>query len=147
VYGYNRFQNTLPSFAGSVIELPWAEKESTIRSSLLGLGWTEAVSSTFCSVTDAVTFAPQPNSAVPLGNPLSEEAGMLRPSLAGGMLGMLALNLNRDMEDVMLFEMGTVFQGTTDRVEEKPSLAIGATGKLPLAGSHQASREIDFYDV
>jgi len=147
VYGYNRFQNTLPSFAGSVVELPWAEKESTIRSTLLGSGWTEAVSSTFCSVTDAVTFAPQPNSAIPLGNPLSEEAGMLRPSLASGMLGMLALNLNRDMEDVMLFEMGTVFHGTTDRVEEKPSLAIGATGKLPLAGPHQPSRELDFYDI
>jgi len=147
VYGYNRFQNTLPSFAGAVVELPWAEKESTIRTTLLGLGWTEAVSSTFCSATDTVTFAPQPNSAVPLGNPLSEEAGMLRPSLASGMLGMLALNLNRDMEDVMLFEMGTVFHGTTDRVEEKPSLAIGATGKLPLTGPHQPARELDFYDV
>ena len=147
VYGYNRFQNTLPSFAGGVVELPWAEKESTIRTTLLGLGWTETVSSTFCSATDAVTFAPQPNSAVPLGNPLSEEAGMLRPSLASGMLGMLALNLNRDMEDVMLFELGTVFSGSTDKVEEKPSLSIGATGKLPLAGPHQPARELDFYDI
>jgi phenylalanyl-tRNA synthetase beta chain len=147
VYGYNRFQNTLPSFAGAVVELPWAEKESTIRTTLLGLGWTEAVSSTFCSATDAVTFAPQPNSAVPLGNPLSEEAGMLRPSLASGMLGMLALNLNRDMEDVMLFELGTVFSGSSDKVEEKPSLSIGATGKLPLAGPHQPARELDFYDI
>jgi phenylalanyl-tRNA synthetase beta chain len=147
VYGYNRFRNTLPNFAGSVIELPWAEKESTIRSTLLGLGFTEAVSSTFCSAADAAVFAPQPNSAVPLGNPLSEEVGMLRPSLAPQMLGMLALNLNRDVEDVMLFEMGTVFSGTTDRVEEKPSLSIGATGKLPLIGPHQPSRELDFYDV
>jgi phenylalanyl-tRNA synthetase beta chain len=147
VYGYNRFQNTLPSFAGAVVELPSAEKESTIRTTLLGLGWTEAVSSTFCSATDAVTFAPQPNSAVPLGNPLSEEAGMLRPSLASGMLGMLALNLNRDVEDVMLFELGTVFSGSTDKVEEKPSLSIGATGKLPLAGPHQPARDLDFYDI
>jgi phenylalanyl-tRNA synthetase beta chain len=147
VYGYNRFQNTLPTFAGSVVELPWAEKESAIRSTLLGLGFTEAVSSTFCSAADAAVFAPQPNSAVALGNPLSEEVGMLRPSLAPQMLGMLALNLNRDVEDVMLFEMGTVFQGTTDRVEEKPALAIGATGKLPLIGPHQPSRELDFYDV
>src|ERR1700729_3575560 len=147
VYGYNRFQNTLPAFEGAVVELPWAEKESTLRTTLLGLGWTEAVSSTFCSATDAVTFAPQPNSAVPLGNPLSEEAGMLRPSLASGMLAMLALNLNRDVEDVMLFELGTVFSGSTDRVEEKPSLSIGATGKLPLTGPHQPARELDFYDV
>ncbi|HEX3437073.1 MAG TPA: phenylalanine--tRNA ligase subunit beta [Pseudacidobacterium sp.] len=147
VYGYNRFQNTLPDFKGAVIELPWAEKESTVRNTLLALGWTEAVSSTFCSATDAATFAPQPNSAVPMGNPLSEEAGVLRPSLASGMLTMLAHNLNRDVEDVMLFEIGTVFSGSTDRVEEKPSLAIGATGKLPLDGPLQAASDLDFYDV
>jgi phenylalanyl-tRNA synthetase beta chain len=63
------------------------------------------------------------------------------------MLGMLALNLNRDVEDVMLFELGTVFSGSTDRVEEKPSLSIGATGKLPLTGPRQPARELDFYDV
>jgi phenylalanyl-tRNA synthetase beta chain len=53
VYGYNRFANTLPPFAGSVVELPWAEKESTLRRTLLALGWNEAVYSTFCSATDA----------------------------------------------------------------------------------------------
>ncbi len=147
VYGYNGFQSTLPTFAGAVVELPWAEKESTIRNTLLGLGYTEAVSSTFASASDAVLFAPQPNAAVPLGNPLSEEVGMLRPSLASGMLGMLALNLNRDVEDVMLFELGTVFSGSTDKVEERPALSLGATGRLPLAGPQQASRELDFFDI
>jgi phenylalanyl-tRNA synthetase beta chain len=147
VYGYNRFRNTLPAFAGSVIELPTAEKESVVRRTLLALGWTEAISSTFCSANDAVIFAPQPNSAVPMGNPLSEEAGMLRPSLVPGMLTMLTHNLNRDVEDVMLFEMGAVFSGSTDRVEEKPALAIGASGRLPLEGPQQSSRALDFYDV
>ena len=33
-----------------------------------------------------------------MGNPLSEEAGMLRPSLLPGMLTMLAHNLNRNVE-------------------------------------------------
>jgi phenylalanyl-tRNA synthetase beta chain len=63
------------------------------------------------------------------------------------MLGMLALNMNRDVEDAMLFEQGTVFSGSTDKVEEKPSLAIGATGKLLLTGPHQPSRDLDFYDI
>ena len=86
VYGYNRFRNTLPAFAGSVVALPLAEKEATLRRTLLALGWNEAVSSTFCSAADAALFAPQPDSAVTIGNPLSEEAGMLRPSLVPGML-------------------------------------------------------------
>ncbi len=152
VYGYNRFSNTLPSFAGSVIELPFAEKEETLRRTLLALGWNEAVSSTFCSATDAVTFAPQPDSAVKVGNPLSEEAGMLRPSLLPSMLTMLAENLNRDVEDVALYELGTVFTGSpfpgsTDRVDERPSLAFGATGRAGAESAFQQSAPVDFYTL
>lgn len=141
VYGYNRFQNTLPAFAGSVVELPWARKESIVRSTLLALGFTEAISSTFCAAADAELFAPQPNSAVAVGNPLSEEAGMLRPSLVPGMVNMLALNLNRDMDDAALFELGTAFSGSPDKVDERPALAIGATGRA--FGPTPA----DFYDL
>ena len=143
VYGYNRFANTLPSFAGSVVALPYADKEQTLRRTLLALGWNEAVSSTFCSATDATGFAPQPDSAVKMGNPLSEEAGMLRPSLVPGMLTMLAGNLNRDIDDVALFEIGASFSGTAssatiDKVDERPTLAFGATGNSGATGAfHQ----------
>ncbi|HTD54326.1 MAG TPA: phenylalanine--tRNA ligase subunit beta, partial [Silvibacterium sp.] len=141
LYGYNRFRNTLPTFAGSIVELPHAETGTTVRRALLALGWTEAISSTFCAADDAALFAPQPNSAVAMGNPLSEEAGMLRPSLLPGMLSMLALNLNRDVEDAALFEMGTVFSGSPERVDEKSALAIGATGHALTESG------VTFYDL
>ncbi|MGA7884491.1 MAG: phenylalanine--tRNA ligase subunit beta [Acidobacteriaceae bacterium] len=145
VYGYNRFRNTLPPFAGSVVELPWAEKEAAVRRTLLALGWNEAISSTFCGAQDAATFAREPGSAVAIGNPLSEEAGMLRPSLVPGMLEMLALNLSRDVDDAALFEMGTAFSGSPEsgfaRVEERPALALGATGRA-LGDS-----EVEFADI
>ena len=141
VYGYNRFRNTLPAFAGTVIELPWSEKESTLRRTLLALGWNEAISSTFCGAQDAELFVREPRTTVALGNPLSEEAGMLRPSLLPGMLGMLALNISRDVEGAALFEMGTVFSGSADRVDERPALALGASGRV--FGEHEAS----FYDM
>jgi len=141
VYGYNRFRNTLPAFAGFVVELPWAEKESVVRSTLLALGWTEAISSTFCATADAELFAPQPNSAVPMGNPLNEEAGMLRPSLLPGMVNMIALNLNRDVEEAALYEMGTAFSGSMEKVDERPALAIGATGRA------FGPADVDFYDL
>jgi phenylalanyl-tRNA synthetase beta chain len=147
VYGYNRFANTLPNFAGSVVALPYAEKEQTLRRTLLALGWNEAVSSTFCSATDAVTFAPQPDSAIKIGNPLSEEAGMLRPSLIPGMLTMLGGNLNRDIENVALFELGTAFSGSTDKVEERPALAFGATGHLGASSPFHQPQPVDFYTL
>lgn len=145
VYGYNRFANTLPSFTGTVVELPHAGKHAAVRSLLLASGYHEAVSSTFCSATDAATFSAQPGSAVAMDNPLSEESGMLRPSLVPGMLTMLAHNLNRNVDDVRLFEIGTVFTGSPDRVDEVQGLAFGATGYL-RDGLH-AARSIDFYDL
>jgi phenylalanyl-tRNA synthetase beta chain len=81
---------------------------------------------------------------VPLGNPLSEEAGVLRPSLVPGMLAMIAGNLNRDVSDVRLFELGTVFSGTTDKVEERPALAFGAVGSLPEESALHAGGRSSF---
>jgi phenylalanyl-tRNA synthetase beta chain len=62
---------------------------------------------------------------------------------------MLAHNLNRNVDDVRLFEMGTVFRGAgfgmVERVDEAQWLAFGATGQL-RDGLH-SSRAIDFYDL
>jgi phenylalanyl-tRNA synthetase beta chain len=152
VYGYNRFANTLPSFGEGVRALPWAESEIAVRRTLLAAGFHEAIASTFCSAEEARLTAPQPGLVVPLGNPLSEEAGVLRPSLVPGMLGMIAGNLNRDVSDVRLFEIGTVFSGavsngTVEKVEERPAVAFGAVGSLPEQGALHPARGIDFHDL
>jgi phenylalanyl-tRNA synthetase beta chain len=152
VYGYNRFANTLPEFGEGVRALPWAEMEATVRSTLLAAGFHEAISSTFCSAAEGALTAPQPALVVPLGNPLSEEAGVLRPSLVPGMLTMVAGNLNRDVNDVRLFELGTVFNGAAsnsvgDKVDERPALAFGVVGVLPEESALHAGRAIDFHDV
>jgi phenylalanyl-tRNA synthetase beta chain len=152
VYGYNRFANTLPAFGEGVRALPWAEKESEVRRTMLAAGFHEAIGSTFCSAAEAALTAPQPGLAVPLGNPLSEEAGVLRPSLAPAMLSMIAGNLHRDVSDVRLFEVGTVFAGAfsngmVEKVEERPAAAFGAVGSLPQEGPLHPGRAIDFHDV
>jgi phenylalanyl-tRNA synthetase beta chain len=143
VYGYNRFADTLPSFAGAVRELPHARQELAIRETLRALGFTEAVSSTFVSAEEAEVFG---KSAVAMGNPLSAEAGMLRPSLAPGMATMLAHNLHRDVSSVRLFELGTVFTGSTAKVDEKVGLALGATGAAVATALHGADDAL-FYET
>ena len=147
VYGYNRFANTLPSFGEGVQALPWAESESAVRRTLLAAGFHEAIASTFCSAAEAALTAPQPGQAVPLGNPLSEESGVLRPSLVPGMLAMVAGNLHRDVGDVRLFELGTVFSGTTEKVDERPALAFSAVGSLPEQNALHPTRSIEFHDI
>ena len=147
VYGYNRFANTLPAFGEGVRSLPWAESEAAVRRTLLSAGFHEAIASTFCSAAEAALTAPQPGLVVPLGNPLSGEAGVLRPSLVPGMLAMIAGNLHRDVSDVRLFELGTVFSGTTEKVEERPAVGFGAVGSLPEQSALHPARAIEFHDL
>jgi len=147
VYGYNRFANTLPAFGEGVHALLWAQSEAAVRQTLRSAGFHEAIASTFCSAAEAALTAPQPGQVVPLGNPLSEEAGVLRPSLVPGMLGMIAGNLHRDVSDVRLFELGTVFSGSTEKVDERPAVAFGAVGSMPEQGALHPARAIEFYDV
>jgi phenylalanyl-tRNA synthetase beta chain len=63
------------------------------------------------------------------------------------MLAMIAGNLNRDVSDVRLFELGTAFSGTTEKVEERPSLAFGAVGTVAEQGALHPARPIEFYDI
>jgi len=152
VYGFNRFKNTLPAFGEGVRALPWAASEATVRRTLLAAGFHESIGSTFCSAAEGALTAPQPGQVVPLGNPLSEEAGVLRPSLVPGMLSMIAGNLHRDVSDVRLFELGTVFSGAisssgVEKVEERTALSFGAAGGLPEQGALHATRAIEFHDL
>ncbi len=126
VYGYNRFADTLPSFSGGVTALPHAAQEAKLRETLLALGYTEALSSTFAGEAESALFAAAP--AVAMGNPLSAEASVLRPSLLPGTVGMVGQNSTRDVREVRLFEVGHVFTGSTADVVEEPSLALAAYG-------------------
>ncbi len=146
VYGYNKFADTLPTFTGTVIELPHSSQESIIRETLRGIGFSEAISSTFVAEHEATAFGDAQSGVVAMGNPLSEEAGMLRPALTPGMATMLAHNLHRDVADVRLFELGTVFTGSTTQVQEATGLAIGITGASAATSLHSAN-DVLFYEM
>ena len=143
LHGYDKFENTLPAYSGAVVEPPHAAMDATLRRRALALGYNEAVSLTFISHADAERFSSAP--VLELENPLSEEASVMRTSMAPGMLDMLAWNLNRDSENVRLFEMGLVYEMRNgDRIE--PARAcLGATlaavkGSLPVDGLLDVSK-------
>ncbi len=153
VYGYNAFADTLPP-PGIVIEQPTAAAETAVRSRLLALGYSEAISSTFASPEDARRFSPDLVAAAEAGgegtialeNPLSEEASLLRPTLVPGMVTMLAHNLNRDVRTVRLFERGAVFSGTTSAVTEREALTLGLTGAVAATSLYSAA-DAPFFEL
>ena len=182
VYGYNRFANTLPT-PGIVIAHPTVAAEAAVRTRLLALGFSESISSTFASPSDANLFfspttiadtqttstgAPSsaqllahkvgirasepssstpPSGTIPLENPLSEEASLLRPSLVPGMVTMLAHNLNRDVKEVRLFEQGQIFTGTTHSVIESAQLSLGLTTAQAHATPPHMAKDAPFFEI
>jgi phenylalanyl-tRNA synthetase beta chain len=145
IYGFDRFPNTLPAFAGGVVELPHERKDAKLRASLLALGYNEAISLSFVSHQHAAEFSSA--LAVEIANPLSEEAAVMRTSMLPGMLEMLAWNLNRGVSDVRLFEAGNIYEKAGERAEERGRIALGATGAAAPARVHQAARPYAFFDM
>lgn len=144
-HGYNKFPNTLPSFSGAVIDHPEAKKEAKVRSSLLAMGYNEAISLSFISRQDASGFSPaQP---VELENPLSTEASVMRTSPLPGMIDMVAYNLNRSVENVRLFELGNIYEYSGANSVETKRVSIGATGSALTQSVNQLARPYSFYDL
>jgi phenylalanyl-tRNA synthetase beta chain len=145
LHGYDKFANTLPAYAGEVVERPDAAKDSKLRTSLLALGYHESISLTFVSKEDAKYFSPA--ATVELANPINDEASVMRTSMLPGMLNMLAYNLNRGTDNVRLLETGNVFEASGEKAVELKRLCIGATGNAVEGGVHQAARPLSFFDV
>ncbi|MBZ5615295.1 MAG: phenylalanine--tRNA ligase subunit beta [Acidobacteriia bacterium] len=149
LHGYDKFANTLPAYSVEVRELPEAHKDVRLRSGLLALGYNETISLTFISKDDARRFSTA--AELDLANPLSDEASVMRTSMVPGMLNMLAYNLNRDSDNVRLFEAGNVFEAAGAKALEMKRISIGATGSVddvvrglaPGAGA----RPFSFYDL
>ncbi len=131
IHGFNRFPDTLPAYAGGVVELPQARALAQVCSTLLALGYNEALSLTFVAKEESQQFSA--NAPVLIANPLSEEAGSMRTSLAPGMLAMLVNNQFRGNKDVRLFETGHVFALQGEASDERLALCMGAYGNADEA--------------
>jgi phenylalanyl-tRNA synthetase beta chain len=145
LHGYDKFSNTLPAFAGAVVEKPEALKDQRLRSLLLALGYSEAVSLSFISHEDAEQFSAGP--VLELANPLSEEASVMRTSMVPGMLNMLAYNLNRGTDNVRLFEAARVFEAAGTKASELKRVVFAATGSSMPSSVHQPARPFSFFDL
>jgi phenylalanyl-tRNA synthetase beta chain len=150
LHGYDKFANTLPAYVGEVRGLPDAGKDARLRSSLLALGYSEAISLTFISKEDARRFSKA--AELDLANPLSDESSVMRTSLVPSMLDMLAYNLNRGSENARLFEAGNAFEAAGEKSVELKRIALGATGSVDAGvvrgvADGASARPLSFFDL
>jgi phenylalanyl-tRNA synthetase beta chain len=85
--------------------------------------------------------------ALELRNPLSEDHAALRPSLIGGLLGVLERNINAGAESVAIFEIGRAFIPPSGK--EERHLAILLCGNVTTAPDwrSQVKRGLDLFDL
>ncbi|MCR4432057.1 MAG: phenylalanine--tRNA ligase subunit beta [Tepidanaerobacteraceae bacterium] len=145
IYGYDRLPSTLPKGDATrgKIETP-IRVSCTIKQILADLGYSEVYTYSFVSprVFDRMNVpADSPlRRAIALMNPLSEEQSIMRTTLIPNMLDVVAYNLNQKIEEIRLYETGTVYIPKELPLRELPcekkKLTIGLCGK-----------QADFYEL
>jgi phenylalanyl-tRNA synthetase beta chain len=141
-YGYDRLPSTFPALLSPPgASDPRIERDRLVRRILLGAGCSEALTFSFVDTTAAAPFA-APGAIVPIGNPLSAQFSVLRPSLLPGLLASVARNRHRERADVRLFELGACMT----RNGESRRVAAALTGGSAAHWS-RAQQPVDFFDA
>jgi phenylalanyl-tRNA synthetase beta chain len=156
VYGYERIPEDLPRVAKS---LRWSGEASdkaddafqkTVRHWAKGIGLQEVMSYSFVSSADLDALNLPADSRLELANPLTSEQDTMRPVLAPGLLLNIRSNVDRNSEDLRIFEVARAFE--LDRSQETTSLETTLLG-IALHGSRnprgwpRSGEVADFLDL
>jgi phenylalanyl-tRNA synthetase beta chain len=85
--------------------------------------------------------------AVELRNPLSEDHAALRPSLIGGLLGVLERNINAGAESVAIFEIGRAFIPPSGKEERHLAILLWSNVTSAANWRSQTKRNLDLFDL
>ena len=122
------------------------EKEMAVSNLLCSLGYYEAIQSSLVDPEENSRFSDQ--TPVILANPLSQDASALRSSAAPSMVHALRWNLDRDQNDVRLFELGKTYAlSSSGAPAERRVLSLGLTGHRRPPSIHDSERPLDFFDL
>lgn len=110
IEGYDRIPSVVPSVAAHDISSAAFERERSLAAALVTRGYREIV-----------TLSLRPAGVIAVRNPLSDEAGFLRDSLVQGALDYLATA----PLGTRVFEIGDVFGGTAERIDERAMAIFG----------------------
>jgi phenylalanyl-tRNA synthetase beta chain len=122
------------------------DKIMAVSSRLTALGYHEIIAPAMVDPAENERFA---NSRpVMLANPLSQDTSAMRASAVPSMISAIRWNLDRDIADVRLFEIGKTYNLRADGApEERWVLTLGATGHIRAASVFDHEKPFDFFDL
>ena len=144
VIGYDNLPVSLPTVRMANIENPKSRIcRETIGNILAGLGLNEVISFTMISQKVLQKTGLESLSVVSVGNPLSVEQEIMRPSLLPSLLSVALSNVNKGQKDLKLFETGKVYLPSG----EKEILGIVMMGRQHCDWRRSLKDEVDLYDI
>ncbi len=147
VHGYDNIPATLPSAEMTLVSgAPRHESDRRIREKLITQGYFEAITYSFIDARSGYLVAPtrRPHE---LSNPITSDMAVMRTSMWPGLITAALHNLNRQIQDLRLFELGAVFELDYDGLQQRHMLAGLALGQARPEQWGETSREVDYYDI
>ncbi|MGB6483154.1 MAG: phenylalanine--tRNA ligase subunit beta [Candidatus Acidiferrales bacterium] len=147
LHGYDKFPPRLPPAKQPAARLPHAAEEERLRQRLVALGYEEIVAIPLVDPEYDAIFRHEDRTAAEVGNPLSEDASVMRTSGAISMVVAIEWNLNHAQKNVRLFEFGKAYEVRNGKPVETRTLTLGATGLAREQSIHESAREFSFADL
>ena len=146
-YGYDKFPPRLPPAKQAAHRLPHSVALDRLRERVIGLGYQEIVEIPIVDASRDEIFRREGLFPATIGNPLAENASMMRSSGIVGMVNAIEWNLNHGQRDLRLFEVGKVYEMRGGEPAETPVLTLGTTGLASEKTIHQAPHDFSFADL
>jgi len=146
-YGYDKFPARLPPAKKPAHRLPHAEATDRIVERAVGLGYQEIVEIPIVDAQRDPLFRSEGFQPAVIGNPLAEDASVMRSTGIASMVRAIEWNLNHGNRDLRLFEIGKTYELRNGAPVETPVLTLGATGFAGKKTIHEAAREFSFADL
>jgi phenylalanyl-tRNA synthetase beta chain len=146
-YGYEKFPPRLPPAKQAAHRLPHAAALDRLRERVVALGYQEIVAIPLVDTRHDEIFRAAGVAPAVIGNPLAEDASVMRSTGIVSMIGALEWNLNHGQRDLRLFEIGKTYEMRDGEPVETRVLTLGASGQAREKTIHEAAREFGFADL
>jgi phenylalanyl-tRNA synthetase beta chain len=146
-YGYEKFPPRLPPAKRPTQRLPHAAPVDRLRERVIALGYQEIVAIPIVDARRDELFRGEGVTPAVIGNPLAEDASMMRSNGTVGMVGALEWNLNHGQRNLRLFEIGKAYELRDGEPFETLVLTLGATGLAREKTIHENAHEFTFADL
>jgi len=146
-YGYDNFPARLPAAKRPALRLPRAEATDRVVERAVGLGYQEIVEIPIVDAQRDALFRAAGFLPAVIGNPLAEDASVMRSTGIVSMVRAIEWNLNHGNRDLRLFEIGKTYELRDGAPVETAVLTLGATGMAREKTIHESAREFSFADL